>query len=206
MRVKPLCKLIGQITSRLSVIAVIIVLGLYWGRLLEALLVLVAVFQFELAYRQYWLSKIRDEPIFAVSSSKQNDGSIVLSIRNAGSTPAYLVSIGRIICNGTPLSPKEWCNYVKSPELSCLLPSMDGTLAIIDGNFYERCFIKSHCKMEILYFNKYGELKNFILGFHKFTPLISAGEEKPPGFLLSIGEYFAIVKSLIALRKLKHKH
>jgi len=41
------------LVARLAVIAVIVGLGFCWGKLFEALLTLVTILQFELAYRQY---------------------------------------------------------------------------------------------------------------------------------------------------------
>jgi hypothetical protein len=182
----------------------IIALGLYWSKLFEALLVLVAIFQFELSYRQHWFNKMRDEPAFAVFSSKQSDGSILISIRNTGPTSAYLVGVSRVICNGAPLSPEEWSSYVKALKLPCLPPSTDSpTLAIINENFYEGCLVKKHCAMEVLYVNKYSEWKSFLVGFHELMPIIITKEERPPGFFLSVGDDLAIVKSLIALRRLR---
>ena len=198
-----LYRLVIEIIIRLFIIVMIIALGLYWGKLFEALLVLVAIFQFELAYRQYWFSKVRDEPTFAVFASEHRNNSIFVEVRNVGLTPAYNVGVSRIICRGIPVKPEEWTKYVRASRHPCLAPLSSGTLAIIDKCFYEKHFIRESCVLEVSYFNKFGEWKNFMIGFHELTPIIITGKEKSPGFLLSLGDYIALLRALIALRKLK---
>jgi len=51
VRFRNLTRLMIDIFVRLLTIVVIVGLGLYWGRLFEALLMLVAILQFELGYR-----------------------------------------------------------------------------------------------------------------------------------------------------------
>ena len=88
---KNLCKLVAELIIRLIAIGGIIALGLWLNRLFEALLVLVAIFQFELAYRQYWFSKVRNEPLFAVYIQEESgEKSMYIEIENLGPTPAYL--------------------------------------------------------------------------------------------------------------------
>jgi len=72
-----------------------------------------------------------------------------LKVKNAGSTPAYHVEISRVLCNGVPLPPDLWSNYVGNKIISCLEPSSKGTLAAIDGVFFEEYFEKMRCVIEV---------------------------------------------------------
>ena len=115
-------RLIGEIILRLAVIATIIGVGFYLGRLLEALLTLITIFQFELASRQLWLHKALSEPLFAIYLMKEsNERYYYLTIENVGSTPAYMVSVSRIISkNGKPIPPEEWSKHVVTSFIACL--------------------------------------------------------------------------------------
>lgn len=55
---KGLFKLFLELAFRILIIASIVCLGFYTGRLFEALLLLVSIAQFELAYRQWWFSRL----------------------------------------------------------------------------------------------------------------------------------------------------
>ncbi|GEM_PF-2175389 len=205
---KGFCKLIAELVGRVAIIIGIVVLGLYWGKLFEALLVLVAIFQFELAYRQHWFNKVCDEPVFAVYALKHNDA-IHLSIMNVGSIPAYLVGVSRVICNEVPLPPEEWTKHISSPRHACLTPlsagASMGTLAIIDRDFYNKYLSKGDCVLEISYVNRYGEWQSLMVVFHELTPIVRTYMKKPPGFLLSIVDYIILLKTFVALHKLKQK-
>ena len=55
MLFKGLPGLIVELLAGVAVIAGVVALGLYWSRLFEAVLTLVAILQFKLACRQHWL-------------------------------------------------------------------------------------------------------------------------------------------------------
>jgi len=194
------CRIILQLFIRLAIIATIIVLGLYWGKLFEALLTLVAILQFELAYRQYWLSRVRDEPTFAVYALREHSkNEILLKVKNIGLTPAYIVVVSRILCKGKPLPPDLWSGDVKNQHISCLEPSSEtaSTLAVINEGFFEEYFNKRRCVIEVSYFNIYGEWHTFSVVFHNYTPIVVQYVKKPPGFLLSIPDYILMIKAMI---------
>lgn len=193
-------RLILWLFIRFSFIIMIITLGLYYGKLFEALLVLITFLQFELAYRQHWLSKVRDEPVFAIYISRVFDKRDVhINLENVGPTPAYLVGVSRILCKGMPLSPEQWESFIKSPRHSYLKPSAIGKLAIINQDFYEKYFEKRGCTLEVSYFNRYNEWRSFVVGFNRNLPII-INEREPPGFLLSIPEHISLLITYLKLR------
>ena len=205
MPLKGLLKLIKDLLIRLAVIIGIITLGLYWGRLFEAILTLVAILQFELACRQHWLNKLRDEPSFAIYASKQDNNSIYLEITNVSTAPAYLVRVSRVLHNGVPLPPEEWTQHIKTPWIACLAPSRGGTLAIISKDFYDKYFRERGGVLEVSYVNKYSEWKSLLVSLHELTPIIHMPVGKQPGFLLSLADYIMMLKALTFLYKLKQK-
>jgi len=90
------------------IIGTLIFLGIYLNKLFEALLVLVAWLQFELAYRQFWLYKKLQKPSFSLFLH----GEIpyyFLYIQNVSSSPAYTIQITRILDkNLKPIPPERW--------------------------------------------------------------------------------------------------
>ena len=197
-------KLVAELLIRLIVISGIIALGLYLNRLFEALLVLVTILQFELAYRQHWFNKARSEPLFAVYVREEhNRRSIFIEIENLGPTPAYLLRVSRVLRGETPLRPEEWVQYMETPLHFTLKPSFKGTLAIIPKSFYEEKFAKGQCAMEVSYINYLDEPKSLFIKFSGSTPILVPERKRPPGFLLSLGEYFEILWMLWRLRKLR---
>ena len=203
-------KLIGahatRLATRLVIISGIVVLGVYWNRLFEALLVLVAIFQFELAYRQYWFNKAHYEPLFAVYLvEKQGKESIHVSIENIGSTPAYLLGVSRILCGNVPLPPEEWMQHVEAPRHACLKPSSGSTLAIVSKSFFNEKFEREGCVMEVSYVDCFGEWKDFLVAFSRLTPMIITRRERPPGLFLSIGDEIATLRVLRNFYKLTKK-
>jgi len=190
---------------RLATIAVIIGLGFYWNRLFEALLVLVAILQFELAYRQHWLEKTRYEPVFAVNVPEKRNNRVYLEVKNVGSTPAYLVGVSRVLCNGVPLPPDLWSSYVRSEIISCLEPSSKGTLAVIDDVFFEEYFKKKRCAIEVSYSNMYEEWNSFRATFYNHVPMLISSTGRPPGFLLSIADYILMLRAYIILRRARRR-
>jgi len=199
-------KLVGALVAKLVIISWIVVLGVYWNRLFEALLVLVAIFQFELAYRQYWLNKAYNEPVFAVyPAERQGKEYICITIENIGSTPAYLLGVSRILDGNVPLPPEEWTQQIRAPTHACLRPSSTGILAIISKSFFEEKFEKEGYVMEVSYVDCFGEWKDFRVIFSGLIPIISLRREGPPGFFLSIGEEIAILRTLRNLHKTYRK-
>ncbi len=148
-------------------------------------------------------NKLHDEPSFAVYASKHADNAVYLEIRNVGSMPAYLVGISRVICGGVPLPPEEWTRHIESPRHACLTPSSGATLAIVDGDFYDKHLGRGGCILEVSYVNRYGEWRSLMVSFYEHTPVIAMPVRRPPGFLLSLADYVMMLKALITLHKLK---
>ncbi len=129
-------KLIAKIIVRLGFILALISLGLYWNRLFEALLTLVAILQLELAYRQHWMSRMLREPYFDVRVVR-TAGYIRLDIRNVGETPAYDVMVARVLIEDKPLPSEKWEKYIRSSIISCLPRGDFSLLAVIDESFFK---------------------------------------------------------------------
>jgi len=190
--------LLGLFT-RLATIALIIGLGLYLDNLFNALLVLVTIFQFELAYRQYWLSKKQYEPVFAVyvfenASTTKEEAEIYLEIENIGFTPALHIVASRVLCHGKPLSPNLWSNDITILPHQYLAPHSQVPLAIINKDFYEERFNREKCIIEIAYFNINGELGTLKVLFNDLASVVLY-DRRPPGFLLSIPYYIDMLRS-----------
>ena len=84
-------KVVAELIVRLAPIVAIIGLGLYLNKLFEALLALVAILQFELAYRQHWFNKARSEPLLAVyAPEEQGKEPIRIEIENLSPTVSIL--------------------------------------------------------------------------------------------------------------------
>jgi len=208
-----LYKLFLGLISRLAVVVAIIGLGLYYGRLFEALLTLVAILQFELAYRQYWLDSIRGRPIFDVYDRRVVHGGgkveAHLKVRSFGSSSAkMIVGIGGVLCNDVPLPRELWEYKVVDWPLECSELSCEGTLRIVvDEEFYEEYLNKRRCVIEVSYFTDYGKYDAFrvaLYGDH-LRVIKVMHVMKPPGFLLSIADYISELRVLIAQRRaLRH--
>jgi len=208
-----LYKLFLGLISRLAVVAAIIGLGLYYVRLFEALLTLVAILQFELAYRQYWLSRVLSEPVLIVSSEQKyvewSEGKVKvrLRVKNIGSRSAKFVGVDRVLCNNVPLPPELWRDEVKDQSIAFLEPSSEGILwIVVDERFYEEYINKRKCVIEVSYYTDYGKERAFSLALYssdKLTMTIEIKYEakKPPGFLLSIPAYISAVRTHIAQRR-----
>jgi len=196
MRKKEICRTVGELSARLSFIAALIILGLYWNKLFEALLTLIAILQFEIAYRQLWLAARRDKPIFCVYPSK-TENLVYLNVRNMGSTPAFSIMVSRLLKHGKPVPPMEWDNkWIKSQPIAFLEPSSEATLAAIDKDFYEKLDEENYA-IEVDYVDKDGNWEYFMIHFFEGEPWFMPEEEKPPGFLTKIGDYIYKLKYII---------
>jgi len=200
-------RLIGEIILRLAVIATIIGVGFYLGRLLEALLTLITIFQFELASRQLWLHKALSEPLFAIWLMKEsNERYYYLTIENVGSTPAYMVRLSRIVGkNGKPIPPEEWSKHVVAPFIACLKTKESSALAEITTEFYHKHLVEENEIIEVSYVNLFGEWKSFLCSFTKDLVIPMHAREKPPGFLLTVPDYIAMLKALYKVSKTSTK-
>ena len=200
-------RLIGEIILRLAVIATIIGVGFYLGRLLEALLTLIAIFQFELASRQLWLHKAVSEPLFAIYLMREsNERYYYLTIENVGSTPAYMVGVSRIISkNGKPIPPEEWSKHVVTPFITCLKTKESSTLAKITTEFYHKHLVEEKGIIEVSYVNLFGEWKSFWCSFTKDLVIHIHARERSPGFLLTLPYYIAMLKALYKISKISTK-
>jgi hypothetical protein len=200
-------RLIGEIILRLAVIATIVGVGFYLGRLLEALLTLIAIFQFELASRQLWLHKALSEPLFAIWLMKEDsEGYYYLMIENVGSTPAYMVKVSRIIDkNGKPIPPEEWSKHVVAPFIACLKTGGTPTLAKITAEFYHKHLVEGKEVIEVSYVNLFDEWKSFWCSFTKDLCIPIHTRGRPPGFLLTLPDYIAMLKVLYKVSKTSTK-
>jgi len=175
-------KLIAKITARLGFILALISLGLYWSKLFEALLTLVTILQFELAYRQHWVSKVLREPHFDVRIV-YGGGHIRLEVRNVGETPAYGVRVARVLREGKSLPPEEWVNHIRSPITPCLDPRGGlSSLAEMDEKFFKEHLLKA--TIEVYYHNIFGDWRSFLVSFFEGIPVVRSEQiEEPSGFL-----------------------
>lgn len=139
-------------------IGTLIFLGIYLNKLFEALLVLVAWLQFELAYRQIKLHKALQEPLLSIEVSKTPQGSYNLSLENVGPMPAYSVNIKGIYDkDGKRISWGFWHQEVKPYYFPCLKPKEKKVIAEISDGFYNEYLIKNEGLIEISYYNQFGE-------------------------------------------------
>jgi len=140
------------------IIGTLIFLGIYLNKLFEALLVLVAWLQFELAYRQNKLYKASQEPLLSAEVFHTPQGSYNLSIENVGSIPAYSVNIKGIYDeDGKRISWGFWHQEVKPSYFPCLKPKEKKVIAEISEEFYNEYLIKDNGFIEISYYNQFGE-------------------------------------------------
>jgi hypothetical protein len=158
--------------------------------LFEALLVLVAWLQFELAYRQIKLHKALQEPLLSIEISKTSQGSYNLSIENVSSIPAYLVNIKGIYDKyGKRIDWKFWHQKVKSEpfRFHCLKPKEKKVIAEISEEFYNEYLIKGDGFIEISYYDQFYE-ENILRCHFYIKEMISyvvvGAKKKLSGFLI----------------------
>jgi hypothetical protein len=209
-RIKSILRLISNIILRLAIIGILIYLGIYLNKLFEALLVLVAWFQFELASEQFWLYKELGNPSFSLLLTG-GDPYYLLYIQNVSPFPAYAVKLSRILDkNFNPISPALWEKEVKTFLISCLTKEIKPeayqmqVLAMISKDFYEKYLANLKGSIEIGYLNSFRELKFFFCYFtedHKVIPVIERRETI--GFLLALPYYFWLLKNAVLLKKAK---
>jgi len=181
------------------IIIIILVLGLYFNGIFEALLVLIAVLQFELGYRQYWLSKmitLRDKLRFDIRTHELVDG-MSIELVNEGSTTIYIVGVDGVVCNGIPLPRSKWSRYITNVHKDeAIMPNVEyvppAIIANIEKNFYVEKLVKEKCYLEISYRDIYGDKHKLWIGFYSPTPIIMY-VDKPPGFILSIPEHIDMI-------------
>jgi len=179
-------RLIGGLAVRLMPVIGLLLLGWYLNKILEALLVLAAILQFEIAYRQIWLATRRDKPVISVHSFEM-EGKVYLNIKNLGPTPAFLVQASALFKHGEPLFPREW-GGIKLQTIEFLEPLSEHPLVAIDKDFYET-FCREDYAIGISYFDRDGKLNHLIVHFAGGKPWVMPHKEEPPGFLTKIGDY-----------------
>jgi hypothetical protein len=207
MKIRAALKFFGNLAFRVLFILIIIVLGLHFNRLFDALLLIVIILQFELAYMQYWNEKARYNPIFRAELNTSQGASYMVKLYNLSSEPAYSVSVCRVLCKGKPIDPNEWENSIKDKITPCLFNSEESVHVIeIDRIFYDTELIPNLCILEICYETKSGDLGTLYLYFSGYIPMVRMPQyERPIGFLMAIPKYIAMLTVSWRLKMLEKK-
>jgi len=179
---------IGGLAVRLSAIIGLLLLGWYLNKTFEALVALVAILQFEIAYRQLWLAMRHDEPIISVYSLEEGD-KVYLKVKNLGPTVAFSVGVGNpfkydeFLSLVTHHSTKHLriCFSVKREIAESLEPSSEAILATFNRDFYE-ILCRGDYAFMITYFDRDGKPYSFIVRLFGGKPRVIRREEEPRGF------------------------
>ena len=189
----PITKMcVKKIILKIAIIGIIIgpliCFGIYLNKLFEALLILVAWCQFELAYRQNKLYKASNEPLLNVEVSNIPQEVYDLLVENVSSIPAYSVNIKKICDkNGKFISRAFWYGKVKSSSFPCLKPKEKKVIAKISKEFYNKYLIEGNGFIEISYYDQFHEeniLRCYFYTKEMISHVVVGAKKKLSGFLI----------------------
>lgn len=199
MRKKFLLKILGKIFL-LMIIPILLIIKLGWESILPIIIYLQLLLiwaQAEIAMRQTVLTSVQFEPLFdiretpsqMITRDSQSIKIFSTYIRNISEYPAYNLGIGRILDKQKqPIDPSLWPKFLRRNNISCLSPNQEFELYTIDPSEREK-ILENELTFEILYFNRFGEVRTFYIIFSKMHPPLLMHEEiRKPGFLLNTFE------------------
>ena len=173
---------------------------------------LVIMAQAEIAERQRVMYSIQLEPFFNITretissvtyayDEKQRRNLCRLCIVNESKNPAYRLGIARLIDKqNRPIPPNEWKNRLFYKKVHNLMPGQKVILGDVHVSIFE-----AESSIEVLYYNKLGELKELFIKLYKDKSfLIFQPERRMPGILLNMLENFRLFLSYQRLRKYLH--
>jgi len=197
----------------LMIVPILLIIKLGWESILPIIIYLQLLLieaQVEIAMRQNVLISAQFEPSFDIreESSQIITGApqpvevFSVYIRNISKYPAYNLGLGRILnAKKRPIYPAMWPKFLINNYISCLSPDQEVKLYSIDPNEREK-ILENELTFEILYFNRFGEIRTFRIKFSKTSPPLLIHEEfQKPGFLLNTLEEIAILWNMYKFRQ-----
>ncbi len=199
----------------LTLIPILLVIKLGWDSILPIIVYLQFLLiwaQTEIGIRQAVLSSSQFEPSFDIKEETEtevfgHDSIFPVYIVNISDNPAYNLGIGRILDKkGQPIFPQLWPKSLVRSHISCLPPKQSLKLYSIRLDEREKLLEDEVC-FEVLYFNKFGDLRTFWIKFSKNHPplLIHERVEKPGVLLNSLEEILILWKFYRVQQKISEK-
>jgi len=158
--------------------------------------------QAEIGMRQFALVRFQSEPSFDVEreiggmhiADKTQITNENLKIKNISEWPAYDIILSRVLDDKfSPIPPDEWRKWLSTKWISCLPPHKERVLCSWNPNKVPHDYFEQ-VAFEILYRNRFGDLRTLRIRFLSGGEIVLFHEEPPrSGWLLRTLEELSLL-------------